>query len=71
MAVILLIAVATDASAMVKYISRFTEESFATLIALIFIVESCKKLYKIIGTYSHIAIYDPVSISVTFLNAYS
>lgn len=51
----------------VKYISRFTEESFATLIALIFIVESCKKLYNIIGTYAHIVIYDPVISSFQIL----
>jgi hypothetical protein len=37
--VILLIFVATDASAFVSYITRFTEENFATLIALIFMVE--------------------------------
>ncbi|ERL94126.1 hypothetical protein D910_11408, partial [Dendroctonus ponderosae] len=36
-AVILLVLVAIDASALVCYITRFTEENFATLIALIFI----------------------------------
>lgn len=34
---ILLILVAIDASALVCYITRFTEENFATLIAFIFI----------------------------------
>ena len=32
----------------VRYITRFTEESFALLIALIFIVEAFKKLFHII-----------------------
>ena len=35
--VILVILVALDASAFVCYITRFTEENFATLIAFIFI----------------------------------
>lgn len=41
-AVILVILVALDASAFVCYITRFTEENFATLIALIFMVEVCR-----------------------------
>lgn len=36
-AIILLVLVAIDASALVCYITRFTEENFATLIAFIFI----------------------------------
>ena len=43
--IILLVLVATDASAYVCYITRFTEENFATLIAFIFI----KKVLKILG----------------------
>lgn len=39
-AVILLTLVALDASFLVAYITRFTEETFAVLIALVFIVES-------------------------------
>ena len=34
-----------------KYITRFTEESFALLIALIFIVEAFKKLFHILDHY--------------------
>jgi len=45
---ILLVMVAFDLSALVRYITRFTEESFAALIALIFIVESFKKLFHIL-----------------------
>ncbi|XP_036368518.1 electroneutral sodium bicarbonate exchanger 1-like [Octopus sinensis] len=44
---ILLIVVAFDMSALVKYITRFTEESFACLIAIIFIVEAFDKLADI------------------------
>ena len=46
-ALFLLIIVAFDLSALVKYITRFTEESFACLIAIIFIVEAFKKLFAI------------------------
>lgn len=42
------ILVITDASAFVRYFTRFTEESFATLIALIFIVEGFKKLFHVL-----------------------
>ena len=45
---ILIIMVAFDLSALVRYITRFTEESFASLIALIFIVEAFKKLFAIL-----------------------
>ena len=46
-AVILMILVATDCSAFVCYITRFTEENFATLIAFIFMYEAIDKLMKI------------------------
>lgn len=46
-ALILFVMVITDASSLVSYITRFTEESFATLIAVIFIYEAIKKLAKI------------------------
>jgi len=39
--------VATDASAFVCYITRFTEESFATLISVIFIVKAFEKVWEI------------------------
>lgn len=42
-----LIIVIFNLSALVKYITRFTEESFATLIAVIFIVEAFKKVIEI------------------------
>lgn len=44
---ILLILVAFDASALVCYITRFTEENFATLISLIFIYKAIENVLKI------------------------
>ena len=41
---VLIVIVAFDLSALVRYITRFTEESFAVLISIIFIFESFKKL---------------------------
>lgn len=43
----ILLIVAFDLSALVRYITRFTEESFACLIALIFIYEAFKKTFEI------------------------
>ena len=43
----LLVIVAFDLSALVRYITRFTEESFASLIAFIFIYEAFVKLADI------------------------
>jgi len=48
LALFLLIMVAFDLSALVRYITRFTEESFAMLIAIIFIFEALNKQYKTI-----------------------
>ena len=46
-AAILLLIVAVDGSSYVCYITRFTEELFATLIAFIFIFNACKNILKI------------------------
>ncbi|KAL7055050.1 hypothetical protein AAHC03_024532 [Spirometra sp. Aus1] len=48
---LLLIMVAFDLSALVRFITRFTEESFALLIALIFIVEAFQKTFSISKVY--------------------
>ncbi|XP_014248076.1 sodium bicarbonate cotransporter 3 isoform X2 [Cimex lectularius] len=45
--VILFILVAIDASALVCYITRFTEENFATLIAFIFIIKAFENVFQI------------------------
>ena len=50
-ALFLMIIVAFDLSALVRYITRFTEESFACLIAIIFIVESFKKIFSVAEKY--------------------
>ncbi|XP_064475262.1 sodium-driven chloride bicarbonate exchanger-like isoform X3 [Ornithodoros turicata] len=50
-ALILLILVAFDASALVCYITRFTEENFATLISLIFIYKAVESVLKIGSKY--------------------
>ncbi|XP_046888070.1 sodium bicarbonate cotransporter 3 isoform X2 [Hypomesus transpacificus] len=42
-----LVLVATDASSLVCYITRFTEEAFAALICLIFIYEALEKLFTL------------------------
>ncbi|XP_072309037.1 electroneutral sodium bicarbonate exchanger 1 [Eucyclogobius newberryi] len=42
-----LLLVATDASSLVCYITRFTEEAFAALICLIFIYEALEKLFHL------------------------
>ncbi|XP_069509506.1 electroneutral sodium bicarbonate exchanger 1 [Ambystoma mexicanum] len=47
-----LILVATDASSLVCYITRFTEEAFASLICIIFIYESIEKLIHLGETYA-------------------
>ncbi|XP_061393946.1 sodium bicarbonate cotransporter 3 [Musca vetustissima] len=73
-AVILLILTAVDASALVCYITRFTEENFATLIAFIFIMKAVENVLKIGKTYPvHNDIYDcvctpPVGSNATILD---
>lgn len=45
--VVLTILVATDMSALVGLITRFTEDAFATLISVVFIIQSFEKLFEI------------------------
>ena len=54
-----LVIVAMDGSTIVRYFTRFTEESFAALIGIIFIYESLKKLLKLKQTYKVHEGYDP------------
>lgn len=56
-ALILVIIVALDASALVSYITRFTEENFAVLISFIFVYESIKKTFKIISSAHTVAFH--------------
>ncbi|XP_019336594.1 electroneutral sodium bicarbonate exchanger 1 [Alligator mississippiensis] len=46
-----IVLVATDASSLVCYITRFTEEAFASLICIIFIYEALEKLIRLGETY--------------------
>jgi len=46
--IILLVIVAFDLSFLVRYITRFTEESFAVLISVIFIYEACSKTFEVL-----------------------
>ncbi|KAG7201565.1 hypothetical protein KM043_004313 [Ampulex compressa] len=61
-AVILLILVAVDASALVCYITRFTEENFATLIAFIFIYKAIENVL-IIGKKYPVSTHGGESLS--------
>ncbi|XP_077176021.1 sodium-driven chloride bicarbonate exchanger isoform X1 [Paroedura picta] len=65
-ATLCIILVATDASSLVCYITRFTEEAFASLICIIFIYEALEKLYHLSETY-------PINMhnSVELLTQYS
>uniref|UniRef100_A0A3P8XHT7 Anion exchange protein n=1 Tax=Esox lucius TaxID=8010 RepID=A0A3P8XHT7_ESOLU len=45
-----LLLVATDASYIIKYMTRFTEEGFSSLISFIFISDAIKKMYYPINT---------------------
>lgn len=49
-----LLLVATDASSLVCYITRFTEEAFASLICIIFIYEALEKLL-------HLGVHYPIN----------
>lgn len=49
-----LLLVATDASSLVCYITRFTEEAFAALICIIFIYEALEKLI-------HLGVHFPIN----------
>ncbi|XP_063998029.1 electroneutral sodium bicarbonate exchanger 1-like [Pogoniulus pusillus] len=46
-----MVLVVTDASCLVRYITRFTEETYASLICLIFIYEALEKLLQLQVTY--------------------
>lgn len=50
-AFLLLVQVATDFSAFVAYITKFTEECFATLISVVFIIEAFDQLIHILDSY--------------------
>ncbi|KAL1768220.1 electrogenic sodium bicarbonate cotransporter 4 isoform X1 [Sigmodon hispidus] len=58
-----LILVATDASFIIKYITRFTEEGFSTLISFIFIYDAIKKMIGAFNYYPINTDFKPDSIT--------
>ncbi|XP_012513658.1 PREDICTED: electrogenic sodium bicarbonate cotransporter 4 isoform X2 [Propithecus coquereli] len=58
-----LVLVATDASFIIKYITRFTEEGFSTLISFIFIYDAIKKLIGAFRYYPINVDFKPDSIT--------
>lgn len=60
--IFLLILAATDASALMKYFTRFTDEIFAALIAVIFIVEAVRAV--IVPVFDHDAPKDQAFLSL-------
>ncbi|KAF6106310.1 solute carrier family 4 member 5 [Phyllostomus discolor] len=58
-----LILVATDASFIIKYITRFTEEGFSTLISFIFIYDAIKKMISAFKYYPINVDFKPDSIT--------
>ena len=63
----MMVLVATDASALVKYITRFTEECFATLVAVLFIYESVLKIMNIYKQTTYIE-YNAVALLLNVAN---
>ncbi|XP_059515370.1 electrogenic sodium bicarbonate cotransporter 4 isoform X1 [Myotis daubentonii] len=58
-----LVLVATDASFIIKYITRFTEEGFSTLISFIFIYDAIKKMISAFQYYPINMDFKPDSIT--------
>ncbi|XP_076019789.1 electrogenic sodium bicarbonate cotransporter 1-like [Genypterus blacodes] len=58
-----LVLVATDASFLVQYFTRFTEEGFSALISFIFIYDAFKKMIKLAHHNPINAMYDPEHIT--------
>ncbi|XP_075413036.1 electrogenic sodium bicarbonate cotransporter 4 [Tenrec ecaudatus] len=58
-----LILVATDASFIIKYITRFTEEGFSTLISFIFIYDAIKKMIGAFKYYPINTAFKPDAIT--------
>jgi hypothetical protein len=63
--IVLLICAFTDASALMKYFTRFTDEIFAALVSVIFIVEAVKDIVKAFGSEG----YGPSSAFLSLLLA--
>uniref|UniRef100_A0A674IHL4 Anion exchange protein n=1 Tax=Terrapene triunguis TaxID=2587831 RepID=A0A674IHL4_9SAUR len=74
-----LVLVATDASFLVKYFTRFTEEGFSSLISFIFIYDAFKKMIKLADYYpinshfkvDYITFYSCVCIAPAQVKTYN
>uniref|UniRef100_A0AAY5ETM5 Anion exchange protein n=1 Tax=Electrophorus electricus TaxID=8005 RepID=A0AAY5ETM5_ELEEL len=66
--VIVLVFVATEASFLVRFISRFTQEIFSILISFIFIYETFSKLLTIFLTHPLKVNYSPLNETKAFAN---
>ncbi|XP_036454857.1 solute carrier family 4 member 4a isoform X3 [Colossoma macropomum] len=72
-----LVLVATDASFLVQYFTRFTEEGFSSLISFIFIYDAFKKMIKLAHYYpinsdykiDYVTQYDCMCMAPTIVNA--
>lgn len=63
---ILFLCVAFDVSALVRYITRFTEESFSILISVIFVYEACNKVIDIFHNQPvHTGVIRPIDDNLT------
>uniref|UniRef100_A0A671Y6P7 Anion exchange protein n=1 Tax=Sparus aurata TaxID=8175 RepID=A0A671Y6P7_SPAAU len=58
-----LVLVATDASSLVCYITRFTEEAFAALICIIFIYEALEKLVTVCSPHSLLQMWSEQNLT--------
>uniref|UniRef100_A0A3Q4IEZ3 Anion exchange protein n=1 Tax=Neolamprologus brichardi TaxID=32507 RepID=A0A3Q4IEZ3_NEOBR len=65
-ALLCLLLVATDASSLVCYITRFTEEAFAALICLIFIYEALEKLFHLGELYPYNSYSDLDKLTLAY-----
>lgn len=73
-----LVLVATDASFLVQYFTRFTEEGFSCLISFIFIYDAFKKMLKLAHSYpidsdyklDYVTQYDCLCMAPTILGGF-
>ncbi|KAK1792385.1 hypothetical protein P4O66_012330, partial [Electrophorus voltai] len=72
-----LVLVATDASFLVQYFTRFTEEGFSSLISFIFIYDAFKKMLRLAHYYpinsdykaDHVTLYDCMCMAPSTVNS--
>ena len=60
MALVIVVMVAVDACSLVRYVTRFTEETFTVLVAFAFLHEAALKMMHIYGETTYV-VHNPVS----------